>query len=228
MTIQENFHDIKERIKQIALQHGRDPEEITIVAASKSRPIEHLIEAYDSGCQDFGENKVQEALQKIEEFPHHVSWHFIGTLQKNKVRKVIGHFALIHSVDTLELADKISNCSQEAGIETQILLQANTSGESSKHGMSGEDWKRHFEKLLDLPNIKIKGLMTMAPLTEDEKVVRKCFSQLRILRDELAIIGGNQTSLHHLSMGMSHDYPLAIAEGATLVRIGTAIFQGSK
>lgn len=224
MSIQENYQTIKKRIKQIALQYGRDPKEITVIAASKSQPVEHLIEAYHAGCRDFGENKVQEAQHKIENFPHEACWHFIGTLQKNKVRKVIGCFVLIHSVDTPDLAEKISQCSQEAGIETDILIQANTSGEASKHGLSSEEWKKHFEHILNLPSLNIKGLMTMAPLIEDEKAIRNCFAELRILRDELAAISGGRADLYHLSMGMSHDYPLAIAEGATLVRIGSAIF----
>ncbi len=135
---------------------------------------------------------------------------------------MIGHFTLIHSVDTPRLAEKISNASVERGVVTSVLLEANTSGEAAKSGLSPEEWKQEYGRLLDLEGIKISGLMTMAPLTDDEDVVRNCFSKLRHLRDQLQEIGGE---LPTLSMGMSRDYPIAIEEGATLLRIGSAIFE---
>lgn len=190
--------------------------EVTVVAVSKQRSLEDILQVYRAGCRDFGENRVPEALEKIEKAPQDIRWHFIGMLQRKKVPKVIGKFALIHSVDSPELAKKISLCSADRGAETSLLLQVNTSGEKTKHGFSPQELQKMFPQLLELPNIAIKGLMTMAPLTDDKEQIQSCFSQLRLLRDEF--------QLHHLSMGMSHDYPIAITEGATLVRIGTAIF----
>jgi len=224
MGIKENYLSLLNDVKNIALQSDRSLNEIAVVGVSKTRPVNEIIEAYQAGCRDFGENRVQEALDKIPQLPEDARWHFIGTLQKNKVRKVIGQFALIHSVDDFELAQKISECSQEMNVITYILLQVNTSGEISKHGFSIDECKSSFKDLMNLPFLKVEGLMTMAPLTEDEDVIRACFAKLRILRNELIKTSGHVSSLKHLSMGMSHDYPVAISEGATLLRIGTAIF----
>jgi PLP dependent protein len=193
---------------------------VTLIAVSKNRSVEQMMELYRQGCRDFGESRIQEALDKMEKMPTDIRWHLIGTLQKNKVRKAIGKFALVHSVDTPELARKISECSSEAGLTTQILLQANTSGEPSKHGLSPYQWNEAYPKLLKLPNLKIEGLMTMAPLVDDQQLIRRCFSNLRLLRDQL----GGSPALPILSMGMSHDYRIALEEGATHLRVGTAIF----
>lgn len=187
-----------------------------MIAVSKTYSVDAVREVYGAGCRDFGESRVQEALPKIELGASDLRWHLIGTLQANKVRKVVGKFCLIHAVDSLELARKISSCSQEMGIESQVLLQVNTSGETSKRGLSAGQWEPHLNEVMALPNLQVEGLMTMAPLTEDEQVVRECFRRLRQFRDQLR--------LRHLSMGMSHDYPIAIEEGATLLRIGTVIF----
>ena len=183
-------------------------------------PWEQVQPAYASGCRDFGESRLQDALPKISSAPPDIHWHLIGTLQKNKVRKAIGAFALIHSVDSPELAAKISECGQEAGIITPVLLQVNTSGETTKHGLSEEQWQPHLEMLLKLPFLRLEGLMTMAPFVEETDVIRRCFARLRQMRDRLAL--GHP--FRHLSMGMSHDYRIAIEEGATLLRIGTALF----
>ena len=211
-----------EDIAQIAQRAGRDANSITLVAVSKGYPWTRFQPAYEAGCRDFGESRLQEALPKIAEAPSDIRWHLIGSLQKNKVRKAIGPFTLIHSVDTFEIAEKISQCSQEAHTVTPLLLQVNTSGEATKHGLSEEVWERSLEAILALPAIRIEGLMTMAPLVDDEKVIRQCFANLRKLRDKWAAQLPQQ-SFYHLSMGMSHDYPIAIEEGATLLRIGTAL-----
>ncbi|MFQ5728900.1 MAG: YggS family pyridoxal phosphate-dependent enzyme [Waddliaceae bacterium] len=224
MTVAENFRQIQREIEDIAKKCGRDPAEITLVAVTKGHSLEHVMPAYEAGCRDFGENRVQEGLSKISHAPQDLRWHLIGTLQKNKVRKVIGTFVLIHSVDSLDLAKKLSECSQEKGIVTPILLQANTSGEKAKHGLQPEEWKNNFEKVLRLPGILVKGLMTMAPLENDEGVIRRCFSNVRELREDLQKIAGEGIKMAHLSMGMTHDYSIAIEEGATILRIGTAIF----
>ncbi len=195
---------------------------VTLVVVTKGRSYEEVYSAYEEGARHFGENRVPEALEKISQLPSDIHWHFIGSLQKNKVRKVLGHFDLIHSVDSLELAKKISEVSEEMGRTTSILLQANTSGEEAKHGYAPEQWISDFKALLRLPSLDVQGLMTMAPLTEDEDTIRRCFAGLRSLRDSLQDSFGR--SLPHLSMGMSNDYRIAIEEGATLVRIGSAIF----
>lgn len=224
MSVAENYRRIQEDMDTTAIRCGRIPSEISLIAVSKGYSWEHVLPAYDQGCRDFGENRLQEAFDKISAAPEDIRWHMIGTLQKNKVRKAVGHFALIHSVDTPELAAKISECSVEAGVVTPVLLQVNTSGEISKHGITAEEWRQAFDSLLELPGILLEGLMTMAPLTPDEAVIRQCFAHLRKFKEELANRAGNQASMRHLSMGMSNDYRLAIAEGSTLVRIGTAIF----
>ncbi len=215
-----HYQAIKENIADIAKKCGRDPNEITLVAISKGIGWEEMQLAYANGCRDFGENRLAEAESKTAKGPSDIQWHFIGTLQKNKVRKVVERFDLIHSIDSLELAKKISHVSEEIGVPMRIFLEANTSGESSKHGATPDEWKRNYEILSKLPFLEVEGLMTMAPLVSDEQVIRQCFAELRKLCNELR--------LKHLSMGMSHDYPIAIEEGATFLRIGTKIFRGAE
>lgn len=220
MDSAERYKKVCDDIVQTALAAGRDPAEITLIAVSKGHSWGHIQPVYDLGCRQLGESRTQEALPKMEEAPSDIQWHLIGSLQKNKVRKAVGHFILIHSVDSLELAEKISSCSLEKGIKTSILLEVNTSGETSKHGMTVACCRELFDTVCALPGIKVEGLMTLAPLTEDVGLVRSCFATLRHLREELT----TRYPLKHLSMGMSHDYRLAIAEGATLLRIGRLIF----
>lgn len=216
MNIQENYAKVLENISKIT------KEEIILVAVTKGRPIEDVLSLYHLGCRDFGENRLPDAFSKIENTPSDIKWHFIGSLQKNKVRKAIGHFALIHGVDSYELASKISECSLELGTVSPVLFQVNTSGEATKHGFSEELLLENFDKLKSLPGLKIEGLMTMAPLSEDEKIIRKCFSGLRELQEKL---NNKSNTLKTLSMGMSHDYEIALQEGATMLRIGSALFQ---
>jgi len=217
MRYQETLDDIRVHAQKI----GRNPDDITLVAVTKNHPLEAVLELYCAGCRHFGENRLQEALPKIAGAPTDIQWHFIGTLQKNKVGKVLDNFSWIHSVDTPDLAKEISKRAQE---KTSILLQVNTSGEASKHGLSPQKWKDTVQEIFQLPNLDIKGLMTMAPYTDDIETIRHCFSGLRQFRDELeADLGG---ALPHLSMGMSRDYRIAIEEGATLLRVGSVIFSG--
>lgn len=216
MNIQENYAKVLENISKIT------KEEIILVAVTKGRPIEDVLSLYHLGCRNFGENRLPDAFSKIENTPKDINWHFIGSLQKNKVKKAIGHFALIHGVDSYELASKISECSLELDTISPILLQVNTSGEATKHGFSEELLLENFDKLKSLPGLKIEGLMTMAPLSEDEKIIRKCFSGLRELQEKL---NNKSNILKTLSMGMSHDYEIALQEGSTMLRIGSALFQ---
>jgi len=224
MSVGKNLKTLVDKIATAAEHSGRRPEDILLVAVSKGRSVEEVKEAYWAGCRDFGENRVQEALEKMEEAPSDIRWHFIGKLQKNKVNKVVGRFVLIHSVDSLELAARISRVSEEQGVKTAILLETNTSGEETKSGLTPEQWERVFSDVLALKGIEVDGLMTMAPLTEDESVIRRCFSELRLLRERLQQMAKNRADLSTLSMGMTNDFPVAIQEGATLIRIGTAIF----
>jgi PLP dependent protein len=219
MTVESNYQRVLMEVEKTAIECGRDPSEVTLITVSKGHSWGEVSGAYQAGCVDFGENRVQEALIKIQEAPSAVNWHFIGPLQRNKIRKMIGKFALIHSVDSLELAQKISTVAQELNVDTSILLEVNTSEEASKHGFTEEECLHAFEKLLQLPFLKIQGLMTMAPFIEDQTVIRDCFARLRQLKEKLEI----QATMPHLSMGMSHDYRLAIQEGATLLRVGRAI-----
>lgn len=220
----DNYRRICEEIHETAIRYGRKPEELTLVAVTKSVDWKTANLLYAQGQRDFGENRVQQALEKHEQSPSDCRWHLIGSLQSNKVSKVIGKFTLIHSVDSPELAHKLSQESCKRDLITPILLQSNTSGEKAKHGLSPEQWKERFKEILNLPGISIEGLMTIAPFIDDESVIRKCFVRLRNLREELSVFADGRQRLLHLSMGMSHDFPFAIAEGATILRIGTALF----
>lgn len=223
-SILNNYFKVKENIAKECECCSRNISEITLVTVTKKQPLDDIMQAYQAGCRDFGENRLNEALLKIPLAPNDINWHMIGTLQKNKVKKSINKFALIHSVDGFDLAQKISSCSLEVATQTPVLLQVNTSGEITKHGLNEEGWRSHFEDLLCLPGISLQGLMTMAPRTNDEKLIRNCFARLRNFREDLAFRFNLSPLFKHLSMGMSEDYCLAIREGATLLRIGTAIF----
>ena len=212
-----NYQALLQEIAGIAKRCGRDPEEVGLVAVSKEVPLDKLKEAYRQGCRDFAENRLPATLEKQAQLPQDVTWHWIGHLQRNKVKGVVGHFALIHSVDSVQLAHKIS----EIG-GAPILLEVNTSGEGTKQGFTPEELRRVYGELLRVPNLQIEGLMTMAPLVGD---IRSCFRALRELRDELQQVTIARHTMHHLSMGMSNDYKIAIEEGATLLRIGTKLFE---
>jgi len=221
----ERYLFLKERIKDIALSSHRVPEDILLITVSKMHSVNELLKVYRAGCRDFGENRIQEALKKIPQCPKDIHWHLIGSLQSNKVNKAVSSFHLIQSIDTPHLAKKISEQSVKFNVTTSILLQVNTSGEPQKHGLDAEGWRRHLEEIEDYPNIELKGLMTIAPLTEDRYTIQTCFAHLRELKEEFTKEVKNPSFFYHLSMGMSHDYDLAIQEGATMLRIGSAIFQ---
>lgn len=217
MGVKENLRSIKEQI-------GNN--NVKIIAVTKYADTFQLLEAFEEGIRDFGESYVQDALKKFEvlNFDSSVKWHFIGRLQKNKVKFVIQKFYLIHSVDSLELASYISKKTTERKIIQDILLQVNISGEGTKAGFNKKEIKDLFEKLAVLPSLKIQGLMTIAPETGDKKMIKKYFCELADLRDQI-----NQTyqaNLKELSMGMTNDYKIAVESGATMVRIGRAIFKG--
>lgn len=220
----ENIAHVRARIAEAAQNAGRDPAEITLVAVSKTKPVELVEMAYNLGVTDFGENRVQEALPKIEHFhPRGLRWHLIGHLQSNKAGKVVAPFSCVHSVDSLHLAQALSRHAREQGRQLSILLQVNVAGEASKEGMTPEEAPSIAKQIAALPALQITGLMTLAPLVPDPAEVRPVFRALRLLRDRLrAEITASAWT--QLSMGMTDDYTVAIEEGATLVRIGRAIF----
>ena len=224
MTDISNYRKVLKAVQEKAEACGRDPEEITLVAVSKYYPAPSMEAVYQEGQRDFGEGRIQEAIEKIRLLPEDCRWHLVGSLQSNKVGKAVSLFHLIHSVDTPALARKISQVSKSLGMTASILLQVNTSGEKAKHGLSPEAWEQSLQEVSQLPNLRIEGLMTMAPLTNDEGIIRRCFRTLRQLRSKWRPQMKDPSSFKHLSMGMSNDYLIAIEEGATLLRIGSAIF----
>jgi pyridoxal phosphate enzyme (YggS family) len=224
-TLIDSYLKLMFSIEEKAKNCGRNPQDISLVVASKGVPWHEVDPLYNAGHRLFAESRLQELEMKINEAPKDVVWHFMGPLQKNKIRKAISSCALIHSVDSLELARKISQCSFEASLKTNILLQVNISGEHTKQGMTVEECKAACDEILSFPSISVLGLMTMAPLTEDKDIIHSCFAGLKDLQETLKQSYGPE-SFPELSMGMSHDYLIAIEEGATLLRIGSAIFSG--
>ena len=221
-SIAENLERVREQIAQAAAKAGRVADEIELAAITKTHPAEKVREAIEAGQTLFGESRVQEARVKIPELPSNLRWHFVGHLQKNKIRHALPLFELIHSVDSLALAEDINRIAEEEGMHPRVLLEVNVAGAGSKFGFGPDKLRAEMESLLALPRLSILGLMTIPPLAEEAEPSRKYFVQLRELRNRL------QTEFHvdlaQLSMGMTQDFPVAVEEGATLVRVGTAIF----
>jgi len=217
-----NLERVQARIATAAEKSGRSPNEIELVAVTKTHPAETVQGAVDAGQTLFGESRVQEARAKIPLLPARLRWHFIGHLQKNKIRHALPLFELFHGIDSLALARDLERIANEEGIRPRILLEVNLAAEASKHGFTRENLRRDLEELLSLSRVSIEGLMSIPPLGPEPESSRKYFVALRTLRDEL----GSEFSLQlpQLSMGMSSDYAIAIEEGATIVRVGTAIF----
>lgn len=213
---------VRREVEDAADSVGRDPSEITIIAVTKTVGIDEVGQAARLGVVDFGENRVQEFLGKYGLFPD-LRWHFIGTLQTNKVKDVVGRAYLIHSVDSLHLLEKIDQKAAEIGVVQPVLLQVNVSGERSKHGFEVAEMVDVLGDASRMENVAVRGLMTMAPAGSPE-VARATFEELRELRDSLSMRGFPGVELNELSMGMSGDYIVAIEQGATMVRIGTALF----
>ena len=223
--ISENFRQVKRRIIDAAKRVGRDPSDIRLLAVTKEQSDVIVAEGIQAGMTLFGENKVQEAMDKIEAIGRTgLEWHFIGRLQKNKVKFVFDFFDLIHSVDSLSLAEAIHKKAQKIGFCMPILLQINISGEESKLGMDPLDLPKEIERVAKLEGVKIKGLMTIPPYTSDPENSRPYYARLRELRNTCSKLAVPRMGLDELSMGMSNDYEVAIEEGATLVRVGTGLF----
>lgn len=207
-----------QKVYQKAENCCRKGSDIRVIAISKGQSVTAMRALYQEGCRDFGESRVQEALDKQAQMPTDIRWHFIGSLQRNKVSKVMGRFALIHSVDSLDLAKKISELSQWRQLVTPILLQVNTSGEPSKHGFTVKEFEAELKHLFQLSGVSISGLMTMGPQTGTVEEIRSAFRTLHYLANM-------HPALTQLSMGMTMDYSIAIEEGATLLRLGHALFE---
>lgn len=223
VNVARNLEIVRERIAKAVARAGRDEGEIVLVAVSKGRSMESIKEAAQAGQKVFGENRAQELRDKLESLEMDLEWHFIGHLQRNKVNMVVGKAALIHSVDSRRLMEAIASRATDLGITQDILLQVNVSGEESKYGMEEEEVSAILEKALDLEAVKVRGLMTMAPLVADKENTRPYFRRLRELKDTLSRTYA-QADLGILSMGMTQDFEVAVEEGANMVRIGTAIF----
>ncbi len=222
--IRENLDDVRARMKAACAAGGRKEEEVTLIAVSKTKPVEMLREAYDAGVRDFGENKVQEILEKVPQLPSDIRWHMIGHLQKNKVRQVIDKVVLIHSVDSIALAEQIEKEAEKKELDIDILLEVNVAGEESKFGFAPEEVEEAVRTIAKFPHVHIKGLMTIAPFVENSEENRDVFQKLYQLNIDMKSKNIDNVNMTVLSMGMTGDYEVAIEEGADMIRVGTGIF----
>jgi pyridoxal phosphate enzyme (YggS family) len=221
-TICDNLERVRSQIVDAAQKSGCSPDEIELVAISKTHDADKVRAAHEAGQTLFGESRVQEARAKIPELPSSLRWHFVGHLQKNKIRHALPLFGLFHGIDSLDLARDLNRIAEEDGMHPRILLEVNMAGEGSKFGFKPETLRQEMEQLLSLGRLSIEGLMTIPPLAEEAEPSRKFFVDLRELRNALET--EFDMKLPQLSMGMTNDFPVAVEEGATLVRVGTAIF----
>ena len=226
MSIAANLADVRRRVAEAARRAGRNPDDVTVIAVSKTFSADHIREAWAAGQQDFGENKVQEALQKIDQTADiPVRWHLIGHLQSNKARRAAGAFACIHSVDSMDLLQRLDTAGRSHPDRTpDVLVQVDLAGETTKFGAAEEEAERCVRQALTSTGVKLAGLMLMPPWNDDPEQTRPWFIRLREFRDGLIDSGVPAAALRQLSMGMSHDFEAAVEEGATLVRVGTANF----
>lgn len=222
--VAENYRDVEKKVCEACVRSGRDRSEVTLIAVSKTKPVEMIREAMEAGADVFGENKVQELCEKYEVLPENLHWHLIGHLQRNKVKYVIGKAELIHSVDSLRLAEEISKEAVKKDAQVNILIEVNVAEEESKFGVKVEDAENLIREIAHLPNIHIQGLMTIAPYVADPEENRQVFRILKKLAVDIKMKNIDNVSMDMLSMGMTGDYEVAIEEGATMVRVGTGIF----
>ncbi|QUO32721.1 YggS family pyridoxal phosphate-dependent enzyme [Faecalicatena sp. Marseille-Q4148] len=222
--LEENLKKVEANIQAACERCGRKREEVTLIAVSKTKPVSMLKEVYDCGIRDFGENKVQELTDKYDQLPSDIKWHMIGHLQRNKIKYIIGKTALIHSVDSLRLAEAIEAESAKKGCITDVLLEVNVAQEESKFGFSAEELLKEIDHFADFSHIRVKGLMTIAPYVENPEENRIYFAKLKQLSVDITAKKVNNVTMSIFSMGMTNDYEVAIEEGATIVRVGTGIF----
>lgn len=222
--IKEHLEEVREKIRQACQRSGRREEDVTLISVSKTKPVEMLREAYEAGSRDFGENRVQEIMEKYGQMPEDVRWHMIGHLQKNKVRQVIDKAVLIHSVDTVELAEQIEKDAAKRDLTVDILLEVNVAEEESKFGFRTEEVEAAVMKIKEFPHVHIKGLMTIAPFVSNSEDNREVFKKLYQLYVDIRSKNIDNVNMSVLSMGMTGDYEVAVEEGATMIRVGTGIF----
>ena len=222
--VAENLAQVQKNIEESCRKINRDPGEVMLIAVSKTKPVEMLKEAYDAGARVFGENKVQEIVDKYDQMPSDVKWHMIGHLQRNKVKYIVDKVAMIHSVDSFRLAETIEKEAAKKDVIVPILIEVNVAQEESKFGLKPEEVLPFIEKIAGFSHIQIKGLMTIAPYVENAEENRRIFRELKKLSVDIAAKNINNVIMSVLSMGMTGDYMVAVQEGATMVRVGTGIF----
>lgn len=222
--VQEHIYEIRERMKAACMRAGRTTDEVTLIAVTKTKPVELLQEAYDSGAREFGENRVQEILAKKPALPEDIRWHMIGHLQTNKVKQVVGEAVLIHSVDSIHLARQIEGEAAKKNMTVDILLEVNVAEEESKYGFFLHQTEEAIMAIREFPHVRIKGLMTIAPFVENSEENRPVFKKLYDFFVDMKSKNIDNVNMSVLSMGMTGDFEVAIEEGATMVRVGTGIF----
>ena len=222
--IHDNLRTVEENISAACGRSGRERGDVTLIAVSKTKPVEMLQEAYDLGCRDFGENKVQELLDKYDKMPQDIRWHMIGHLQRNKVKYIVDKVYMIHSVDSMRLAEEISKEAVKRNVTVSVLVEINVADEESKFGASVDEAMSLVKGISKLPNIVVKGLMTIAPYVENSEENRLYFAKLKQIYVDIIHKNIDNVFMEELSMGMTGDYEVAIEEGATYVRVGTGIF----
>lgn len=220
----ENYDQVGQKIQEACKRAERKLEEVTLIAVSKTKPVPMLLEIYHHGCRHFGENKVQELVDKYEALPKDIKWHMIGHLQRNKVKYIVDKVYLIHSVDSLRLAEEISREAVKKQVQVNILIEVNVAGEESKFGCRPDEACELTVNIAKLPNIHVKGYMTIAPYVENPEDNRKYFMKLRQIAVDIMRKNIDNVSIEYLSMGMTGDYEIAVEEGANFVRVGTGIF----
>ena len=222
--IEENLSQVRKNIADACARCGRNPESVTLIAVSKTKPLEDLQSAYRCEVRDFGENKMQEIVLKAPDMPEDARFHMIGHLQRNKVKQVLKHVVLIHSVDSVRLAEQIQLEAEKEQLQTDILLEVNVAGEESKYGFAPEEVADAAAQIAKFPNVHIRGLMTIAPFVENSEENRDVFKKLFQLSVDISRKNIDNVTMSVLSMGMTGDYEVAIEEGATMIRVGTGIF----
>lgn len=222
--LSDNLHEVQENIRKACERSGRNPEDVTLIAVSKTKPVSDIEQIYAAGIREFGENKVQEMNDKQKVLPGDINWHMIGHLQRNKVKYIVDNVAMIHSVDSVRLAEEISKEAVKKNVAVDILVEVNVAKEESKFGLYTEDVSQFVEQISELPGINIKGLMTSAPFVDNPEDNRQYFKKLKDLSVDINAKNIDNVHMDFLSMGMTNDYVVAVEEGATHVRVGTAIF----
>ena len=224
MELAQNYKTVKENVTKACEQAGRSEQEVTLLAVSKTKPVDMLMDVYRAGARDFGENKVQELVDKIPQMPSDVRWHMIGHLQRNKVKYIVDKACLIHSVDSVHLAKEIEKEAAKKGVVAKVLLEVNIAQEETKFGIREDEVYALIDAIKDMPHVHVMGLMTIAPFVENPEENRVYFRKMHQLSLDIKSKCIDNIDMSVLSMGMTNDYEIAVEEGATMIRVGTAIF----